>query len=541
MRKTKIFSIIICVAMLVTLMPAPTIATDKIIDVGTVAELRAALENDTGAHVRLTKDISFTKSNAADEAFGVNLGSGCYTIDLNGFSLQYNYRTGGEFSENGVPVKSHEAKLLVINGPGSMTGGTHGLEQSNQFGTLIVNGGNFKGVMGHGIRITGGIAYINAGSITGNFGGIELEDGLLILNGGDVKSVRQTNMPNVQAKKRGIIKGGVFTGNVLMEDITLYVDNLTIDKGSSMKLIRGAGVIVKNSFVNNGTFTHEGGMKSVGGEAIIKPSQDGNHTTVEIMFDTSFKSLDIQERAHLRILNGATVTVNGAFSSGKDSSIEAKNGTLKLLGSINHNGRAEGVPELGEQPIHNGGGSSGRDYIKETESAYRLKELGLFQGVGTNPDGSTNFDLARVPSRTEALVMLIRLLGKENEAMNGSWRHPFTDVPGWADKYIGYAYEKGLTKGVSATEFGTGMASVQMYLTFALRALGYFDGPGGDFTWGAPERFAQGVRILPEGVYIEDFRRADMVLISEATLYANLKDTLTQLIDKLIEDGAVRN
>ena len=533
MRATKLFAAVLCVAMLLPLMPMTATAADTIKEVGTAAELRAALENDAGAHVRLTKDISFTTANAADRDVGVYLGEGCYTIDLNGHTLKYSYRTGGEFSDNGSPVASGEAKLLVVNGPGSMNGGTHGLEQNNQFGTLVVNGGTFKGVMGYGIRMTGGIAYINGGSVTGNFGGIEHTDGVVVLNGGEVKSVRQTEQRPPQ--KRGLVKGGVFTGSTVLEDVVLSVDDLTIAADSSMKVTRGGGLIVKNNFVNNGAFTFEAGLQSIGGEAAIKPDAQGNHTPVNIYFNTSFSSLAIQEKAALRIGNGATVTVTGAFSSGKGSSVEVKSGELRLLGSIDHKGHADGVPELEAD----GGGDSERNFVRETEAALRLKVLGLFQGVGTNPDGSTNFDLARAPSRTEALVMLIRLLGKDAEANGGSWKHPFTDVPGWANEEVGYAYEKGLTKGSSATEFGVGTASAQMYLTFVLRALGYSDAAGGEFTWDKPEELARSVGILPEGVYLEDFLRADVVLISEAALSAKLKDSDITLLEKLTSEGAV--
>lgn len=110
----------------------------------------------------------------------------------------------------------------------------------------------------------------------------------------------------------------------------------------------------------------------------------------------------------------------------------------------------------------------------ETKAA-ALKQLGLLTGVSV-PE--TNFDLDRAPTRTEALVMLICALGKESEALNGSWTHQFTDVDSWADKYVGYGYEKGLTKGVSITKFGTGNADSDMYLTFMLRALGYSDTVG---------------------------------------------------------------
>lgn len=531
MKRSRLPAAILCAVMMLTLMPTAVLAADTITEVGTAAELRAALENDAGAHVKLTQNISFTTATAYDRDYGAYLGEGCYTIDLNGHTLRYSYKTGGEFSDNGSPVASGEAKLLVVNGPGSMTGGTHGLEQNNQFGTLVVNGGTFKGVMGYGVRMTGGIAYINGGSVTGNFGGIEHADGVIVLKGGEVKSVRQTEQRPPQ--KRGLVKDGVFTGSTVLEDVVLSVDDLTVAKGSSMKVTRGGGLIIKNSFVNNGTFTFESGLQSIGGEAVIKPDAQGNHTPVNIYFDTSFSSLAIQEKAALRIGNGATVTVTGAFSSGKDSLVEAENGTLRLLGRIDHKGHADGVPEL------DAGGDSGRDFVRETGAALRLKALGLFQGVGTNPDGSTNFDLGRAPSRTEALVMLIRLLGKDAEASSGSWKHPFTDVPGWANEEVGYAYEKGLTKGSSATEFGVGTASAMMYLTFVLRALGYSDAEGGEFTWDKPEELARSVGILPESVHLEEFLRADVVLISEAALSAKLKASDITLLERLTSEGVV--
>jgi len=532
MKKTRICSAILCAVMLFALLPTAAGAAGVVTDVSTVAELRAALENDAGAHVRLIKDISFTTANAADRDVGVYLGEGCYTIDLNGHTLKYSYRTGGEFSDNGSPVASGEAKLLVINGPGTMVGGTHGLEQGNQFGSLIVNGGTFKGVMGYGIRVTGGIAYINGGTVTGNFGSIEHADGIVVLNGDQVKSVRQTDP---KAKKRGLVKDGVFTGNTVLEDVVLYVDKLTIAKGASMKLIRGGGLVVNGSFVNNGTFIHEAGLKSIGGEAIIKPDTQGNHTPVHILFDRTFGSLTLLERSAMYVWNGATVTVTGAFKSEKNSLVSVNDGTLRLLGSVDHKGHADGVPEL-DTSAHAG---PQRGFERETDIAIRLNALGLFQGVGTNPDGGINFDLERAPSRAEAVVMLIRLLGKEKDAKEGGWTHPFTDVPGWADKYVGYAYTHGLTNGVSATRFGTDTASCQMYLTFVLRSLGYSDARGGDFTWDRPEELARETGILPEGVHMESFLRADVALISEAALSARLKNSRDTLLDKLIADGAV--
>lgn len=149
--------------------------------------------------------------------------------------------------------------------------------------------------------------------------------------------------------------------------------------------------------------------------------------------------------------------------------------------------------------------------------ASALKLLGLFKGVSDD-----NFDLDRTPTRTEALIMLIRVLGQEPEALNGSRTHPFTDVASWADKYVGYAYEKGLIKGISDTEFGSGNANSDMYLTFMLRALGYSD-LAGDFVWNEPDTLAKTVGILSDKVDTANFLRADAVIVSWAALEASLK------------------
>ncbi|WP_143436174.1 hypothetical protein, partial [Intestinibacillus massiliensis] len=41
------------------------------------------------------------------------------------------------------------------------------------------------------------------------------------------------------------------------------------------------------------------------------------------------------------------------------------------------------------------------------ESAGALYTLGLFKGTGTQPDGTPVYELARTPTRAEAVVMLV--------------------------------------------------------------------------------------------------------------------------------------
>ena len=114
-----------------------------------------------------------------------------------------------------------------------------------------------------------------------------------------------------------------------------------------------------------------------------------------------------------------------------------------------------------------------------TEAADALYELGLFKGTGTNPDGTPVFDLDKTPTRNQAVIMLVRLLGKEEEALAGNWNLPFTDVPkaSTAYPYIGYAYANGLTNGTSATTYsGTNPIKANQYIAFVLRSLGYESG-----------------------------------------------------------------
>jgi len=167
--------------------------------------------------------------------------------------------------------------------------------------------------------------------------------------------------------------------------------------------------------------------------------------------------------------------------------------------------------------------------LQEAES---LKSLNLFNGLT-----DTNFALEQKPTRVQALVMLVRLLGKEEEAKNSACSHPFTDVPTWAEKYVAYAYENGITKGTSATTFGTGNANANMYTTFVLRSLGYSDSDNADFSYSDPYSLAENIGIDTERISKSNFLRSDVVKLSYDALDTQLKDSETTLADKLISEG----
>ena len=172
------------------------------------------------------------------------------------------------------------------------------------------------------------------------------------------------------------------------------------------------------------------------------------------------------------------------------------------------------------------------------QAAYALYELGLFQGTGVAADGSPIFELERSPSRNEAVTMLVRLLGRESEALSGSWRMPFTDVAGWAKPYVGFAYGNGLTSGTSSTTYsGEQTVSATQYLTFLLRALGYSSEL--DFRWDRAWELADRIGITHGEYGIGTaFTRGDVALVSYRALAATLKGQDVTLLDKLAECAA---
>lgn len=174
------------------------------------------------------------------------------------------------------------------------------------------------------------------------------------------------------------------------------------------------------------------------------------------------------------------------------------------------------------------------------DAADKLNALGLFSGTGTDADGKPIYELDRAPTRQEAIVMLIRLLGKIDEAKAGNWDMPFTDVADWAKPYVGYAYANKFASGTSATTFG-GDATVTaaQYLTFVLRALGYKVNT--DFYWDKAWELSDKLGIT-DGRYDENttsFTRGDAAIVSYNALSATKKDA-AQAENLLYEDPYVK-
>ena len=173
-------------------------------------------------------------------------------------------------------------------------------------------------------------------------------------------------------------------------------------------------------------------------------------------------------------------------------------------------------------------GTINNNYPGDTEAqAQMLYDLGLFKGT------DKGFALEKSMTRAEASVMLTRLLGAEKTALAGNWKHPFTDVPQWADKYVGWLYQNGLTKGVSATLYGSQRnVTCGQYCIFLTRA--HLDA---DSYQGTAFVDNDEVRQTDE----EGFIRGDAVSLSARLLSTNYAkngdESERSVAEKLIDDG----
>lgn len=168
-----------------------------------------------------------------------------------------------------------------------------------------------------------------------------------------------------------------------------------------------------------------------------------------------------------------------------------------------------------------------------TNCADSLHEMGLFQGT------QNGYDLDRTPTRAEAAVMLVRLLGKEAEAKALTYTAPFTDLKGWEKPYVQYLYSNGLANGTNRTTFNpTGKCTAQMYAVFLLRALGYSD--TADFSYANAIETAREQGIYDTGIInVQNFLRDDAAAASYTVLSVSPKDSEGTLLDQLVSENAI--
>ena len=179
--------------------------------------------------------------------------------------------------------------------------------------------------------------------------------------------------------------------------------------------------------------------------------------------------------------------------------------------------------------------SDGVDY---NAMASALKTLHLFKGTFTGY--GEGFDLEAAPTRLQALIMFIRVLGEEEEALAWTGTTPFTDIAkgSEAERYVGYAYGKGYTNGYSATQFKpAGAVNAYQYTEFVLRAMGYSSAANTDLSDTLIRAGEAGVLTAGEIEMLQKstFLRAELVYISYYALDTVLSDGSCTLGERLME------
>ena len=172
--------------------------------------------------------------------------------------------------------------------------------------------------------------------------------------------------------------------------------------------------------------------------------------------------------------------------------------------------------------------------------AAALKSLHLFKGTFTGY--GEGFDLEAAPTRLQALIMFIRVLGEEEQALAWSGTTPFKDIEkgSQAEHYVGYAYEKGYTNGYTATSFKpAGAVNASQYTEFVRRAMGYSSAANKDLSDTLLRAVNAGVLTDGDAAMLQSaaFLRAQLVYISYYALEADLPDGSQSLADRLMDLG----
>ncbi|MBR4870074.1 MAG: S-layer homology domain-containing protein [Oscillospiraceae bacterium] len=228
--------------------------------------------------------------------------------------------------------------------------------------------------------------------------------------------------------------------------------------------------------------------------------------------------------AGTEVASGTVLTVNNRYMVAEDTSasftVTSKTACLDYMGPYSFSYSNE------------------TDY---TGMADALKTLNLLKGSYTGY--GSGYDLEVAPTRLQALIMFIRVLGEEDEALAFTGTCPFTDIAPGTNSYlyVGYAYEKGYTNGYTATLFKPGnKVNAYQYTEFILRALKYSSAENTNISGALTN--ARDYGVITEGelsmlLSASPFTRAELVYLSYYALDAYLFESTTTLRQHLMNAG----
>ena len=294
---------------------------------------------------------------------------------------------------------------------------------------------------------------------------------------------------------------------------------------------------------NDGTTDYKNLLPEKNPACALKMTQGASMTLYQdTIIDDIILFQETRESNTISVTNGCTlvigekvITVGSPYSAEpcymslyaeKGSTLIVKSGTYQKITGVGEIIIGENVEIIEKNAIADD---------KKDMVANSLYSLGLVKGYD---DSGSDFRLENDLTRAESIVQIVRFLGVEDEAKNGTYTLPFDDVPSWAEPYIGYAYANGITSGRSATKFDpNGTVDEAQFLTLLLRAMDYSD-KNGDFVWSAPYALANSVGLIDHASASEKFTRGDAFAACYNSLESKCKEGKT-VSEKLIKDEVI--
>jgi hypothetical protein len=106
--------------------------------------------------------------------------------------------------------------------------------------------------------------------------------------------------------------------------------------------------------------------------------------------------------------------------------------------------------------------------IEHIESTMNLMTYGLIN------ENDRVLDLNGVPSRSDGVVMAVKMLGGEKEALEGKISSPYIGVPEYAKAYVAYANKVGILESVpDGTQWDDSVLNLEEYGAMLVRVLDY--------------------------------------------------------------------
>lgn len=172
--------------------------------------------------------------------------------------------------------------------------------------------------------------------------------------------------------------------------------------------------------------------------------------------------------------------------------------------------------------------ADGLKYEKEGEA---LWQLGLMQGYSeTEMDLGLDKDL----TREAAMKLIASILGWEVDMEATT---VFADVSNWAQPYVAVAVEKGVTNGISETEFGgSQVATMHQLVTWFLRALGYEDAYANAATLAMTNNLVTANELIK---FEDPILRDDFAGVAYKALTMKPMGTDVTLIEQLVAKGTL--